>query len=60
MKTVAEYRQNAEYCREIAKRMPRPEDKEALERMAKAWDAMAAARERRLARDKRKEDRELP
>ena len=45
MKTVQEYSDNALQCREMAKRMPRPEDRSALEAMAKTWDNLAKSRE---------------
>lgn len=48
MKTVQEYSDNARQCREMAKRMPRLEDRVALEEMAKAWDDLAKSREGKL------------
>ena len=38
---AAEYRDNAQECRELAKQMPRPEDREALERIAQFWERLA-------------------
>ena len=38
MKTVAEYRQFAEWCREMALKISDPKDKHAVELMAQAWD----------------------
>jgi hypothetical protein len=38
---AAEYRDNAQECRELAKQMPRPEDREALERIAQIWERLA-------------------
>ncbi len=38
----AQYKQNARECRELARTMARAEDREKLERMAQAWDQLAA------------------
>ena len=38
---AAEYRDNAQECRELAKQMLRPEDREALERIAQIWERLA-------------------
>ena len=48
MRRVTEYKQHAEDCRALAARMTRPEDKVVLEQIAKAWDKIAALRERDL------------
>ena len=45
MGTVAEYQLNAEECRKLARLMPKPEDKQALERMAQVWEKLAKQRE---------------
>ena len=45
MKTVAEYRMYAEGCRKLAAKVERPEDKQALELMARAWELVANERE---------------
>jgi hypothetical protein len=45
MKTVAEYREFAVLCRELAARIADPKDKYATELMAEAWDKIAHARE---------------
>lgn len=50
MKTVAEYRSYAKECRNLAVR--RPEDKEALELIARAWDEIADRREAMLSQPK--------
>ena len=50
MKTVAEYRSYAEECRKLAAR--RPDDKEALESIARAWDKIADQREAMLSKQK--------
>jgi hypothetical protein len=42
---AAEYRRNAQECREQAKRMQRLEDKDALERLARIWEKIADVRE---------------
>jgi hypothetical protein len=38
---AAEYKDNAQECRELAKQMLRPEDREALERIAQIWERLA-------------------
>jgi hypothetical protein len=45
MKTVAEYRQFAEECRQLAARLHAPDDKRAVLLMATAWDKVANERE---------------
>jgi hypothetical protein len=45
MKTVAEYRQFAESCRELAARLTDPRDKHAVLLMAASWDTIANQRE---------------
>jgi hypothetical protein len=50
MKTVAEYRQFAEQCRELATRITNPKDKYAVELMASAWEKIANEREAALNR----------
>ncbi|MGB6799819.1 MAG: hypothetical protein WBE48_25475 [Xanthobacteraceae bacterium] len=51
MKTVAEYRQFAQDCREMAARMDDPQDREALELQANAWEKVANEREAKLKGD---------
>jgi hypothetical protein len=46
MHIVEQYRKHARNCREIAKRLDRPEDRQMLERLAKAWETLADLRER--------------
>jgi hypothetical protein len=41
MKLVAECRLYAEECRKLAAQMSQPEEKQALETMARAWDNAA-------------------
>jgi hypothetical protein len=48
MRRMAEYKQHAKECRTLAAQITQPEDKMALEEMAKAWDKMAALRDRDL------------
>jgi alpha-D-ribose 1-methylphosphonate 5-triphosphate synthase subunit PhnH len=48
MKTVAEYRAYAAVCRRLMARVSRPEDKQALETVARAWEQLADEREDRL------------
>jgi hypothetical protein len=45
MKTVAEYREFAEKCRELAAKLTDPNDKRAIELMAAAWQKVANKRE---------------
>jgi hypothetical protein len=56
MKTVAEYREFAANCREMAARMTDPNDRRALELQASAWEKVASEREAAL---KNKEPPEL-
>ena len=42
---AAEYKCHAQECREQAKRMQRPEDRNALERLAQIWEKLADVRE---------------
>jgi len=48
MKTVEEFADNARQCRELAKKMPQPKDRERLEEMAKAWERLAHVRKGKL------------
>jgi hypothetical protein len=48
MKTVAEYRQFAESCRELAARLTDSRDKHAVLLMGAAWDNVANQREEAL------------
>jgi hypothetical protein len=48
MRTVAEYREYAEGCRGLAEKTTDPNNKHALELMAKAWDKVANEREAAL------------
>ena len=48
MRKVEEYKQNAKHCRALFARATRPEDKATLEEIAKAWEKVAALRERDL------------
>jgi hypothetical protein len=46
MKTVAEYRAYADQCRKLAAKVAtQPEDKEALQYIARQWDLVANERE---------------
>ena len=42
---AAEYKRHARECREQAKRMQWPEDRDALERLAQIWEKLADVRE---------------
>jgi hypothetical protein len=48
MRRVDEYKQHAKDCREVAARTTHPQDKVALEVLAKDWDKIAALRKRDL------------
>ena len=49
MRKIEKYQQHAKYCRALAARTTtRPEDKVTLEEIAKAWEKVAALRERDL------------
>ena len=48
MKTVAEFRQFAEACRQLANKLTDPRDKHATELMAETWDKIANDREAAL------------
>ena len=41
---AAEYKRHARECREQANRMQRPEDRDALERLAQIWEKLAGVR----------------
>jgi hypothetical protein len=43
---AAEYKDNAQECRKLAKRMLRPEDRDALERIAQIWERLDMISER--------------
>jgi hypothetical protein len=45
MRTVAEYREYAQGCRDLAAKTTDPNDKRALELMAIGWDKVADQRE---------------
>jgi hypothetical protein len=45
MRTIAEYREYAQGCRDLAARTTDPNDKRALELMATGWDKVADQRE---------------
>jgi hypothetical protein len=46
MLRAAEYKHNAEECREQAKQMLRSEDRDSFEQIAQFWERLANARER--------------
>jgi len=48
MRALAEYIQHATVRRILAERMMQPQDKKFLEELAKAWERIAAFRERDL------------
>jgi hypothetical protein len=46
MRRAAEYKHNAQECRELAKLMLQPEESGSLERIAQIWERLANLRER--------------
>ena len=50
MRTMAEYRANAQECRQLARLIAKPEDRTALERMAQTWEMLTTQRERDIER----------
>ena len=52
MKTVAEYREFARLCRELAAKLANPNDRRATELMASAWEKIANERAAELAAKK--------
>ena len=48
MKTVREFRAQAEQCRALAKRSPTTDVRQKYQVMADSWEALATERERRL------------
>ena len=46
------YRKNADECRGLARQMTRPEDKAKLEKMAEAWEQLAAESSHKRARER--------
>jgi len=51
MRTVGEYRVYAEECKKLVEKVPRPEDKQSLEAMARAWERLANEREAMLLKE---------
>jgi hypothetical protein len=50
MKTIAEYKEFAQKCREPAAKLDDPNDKRATELMAAAWEKVAKQREAQLGK----------
>ena len=48
MLKLEEYRQHAEECRALARKMPAGEKRDQLLRMAETWDSLARERESRM------------
>jgi hypothetical protein len=48
MRRLDEYKQHAKDCRALAAKVTQPDDKLTLEEIAKAWEKVAALRERDL------------
>ena len=51
MKKVSDYRRDAEECRTLLSGAKTPEHREMLLNMAETWEALATAREKKLAQD---------
>lgn len=45
MKTAVDYRKHAQDCQELARQMPKGEQREQLFEMARTWDSLADERE---------------
>ena len=56
MKKLHEYREHAAECREMARTAP-PAHRQQLEQMAATWDQLAGARQRKLLKAGRSDDR---
>ena len=52
MKTVQEYRQQAEECRELAKRARSADERDAILAIAASWENLAAARMRKITKER--------
>ena len=52
MKTAQEYRQQAEECRELAKRARSVDERDAILTIAASWERLAAARMRRTTKER--------
>jgi hypothetical protein len=52
MKTVREYRQQADECRELAKRARSADEREAILAIAASWEKLAAARARKITKER--------
>jgi hypothetical protein len=52
MKTVKEYRQQADECRELAKRARSADEREAILAIAAGWEKLAAARARKITNER--------
>jgi hypothetical protein len=50
-KGTSDYKKNADDCRDLARQMPRAEDKAKLEKMATAWEQLAAESSLKRARE---------
>ena len=50
MKKVSDYRRHAEECRTLLSGAKTPEHREMLLNMAETWEALATAREKKLAK----------
>ena len=57
MKAVAEYREFARRCRELAAKLADTKDRHALELMAIGWEKVAAKREATLKSQKLKDSK---
>jgi hypothetical protein len=52
MKTVKEYRQQADECRELAKRARSADEREAILAIAASWEKLAAVRARKITNER--------
>ena len=48
MKTIEDYRQHADECRQLASRARTPEERDMILNMAATWEVLAKSREKML------------
>jgi hypothetical protein len=56
MKKVSDYRKHVEECQALLRGARTPEERQMLLSMAETWEGLAAAREKKLAREGRAEE----
>lgn len=53
MRKISEYHEHAEECRQLAKQMKDPKQREQLEAMASAWMMLADERRKQIAKEQK-------